>query len=554
MALDFNISGVDDPIKSNIKAFIDSKAYDCESVISPITQQHKAIKNQLQLAIQPFGYFNSTSKIQKNEKNSCDPVSIQIDLGPITTIKKSHIEIVDNDDQDFTFLINKHDLAAEKPFKQTSYQQLKAQLMDLAVEKLYLDADFETQKIEVFKSRNEAVIELIFVPGKRYQISDVNITLDTPFLQSELIEKMVGINPPQFITHSELYQLKRKLNSYGYFNQVLFNLDEEHKTNTGLPLNIKLSAAAKYDYAIGAGYSTDTGAKASFSYNNYRINERGHQFNGQMKLSELRNELASAYKIPSKDKPSNKWINLSLVYRDELTDNIDSETSKLGLSQTRIYKNKWQNINFIDLLHENFDTGVETGDSLLLVPGVSWSLTDTDNVARPSRGYRIQTEFKGASDAIFSDASFVQLTLSGKFIHSLGSKNRMLYRGMLGSTVSSDFDQIPTTYRFFAGGDQSIRGYDYQAISPFNDSGDLAGGKHTLVGSVEFEYQLTSQWALAVFTDFGDAFNDEFDFNYSVGSGVRWFSPIGPIRLDVGVPLDEDKSNFRLHITIGPDL
>jgi translocation and assembly module TamA len=130
----------------------------------------------------------------------------------------------------------------------------------------------------------------------------------------------------------------------------------------------------------------------------------------------------------------------------------------------------------------------------------------------------------------------------------------MLYRAQIGTTASSDFNELPTTYRFFAGGDQSIRGFDYESISPINDDGDLVGGKHQAIGSIEFEHQIASQWAVAAFTDFGDAFSEELDFKYSVGAGVRWFSPIGPIRVDLGVPINEDTKDFRLHVTIGPDL
>ena len=335
---------------------------------------------------------------------------------------------------------------------------------------------------------------------------------------------------------------------------MVFDIDQMAKVNGQVPINIKLIPAAKFDYSVGFGYSTDQGAKASFKYNNYRINDRGHQLNSHLNLSELSNEFASAYKIPSSKRPAAKWYSLQLGYRDETTDNVDSQTSKIGLSQTRIIANRWQNINFIDLLHETFDTGVVEGESLLVVPGISWSLTDADNLARPSHGYKVQTELKGASEDLFSDASFAQLTLSGKYIHSIGSTNRVLYRAQLGTTASSDFDELPTTYRFFAGGDQSIRGFDYETISPLNSSGDLAGAKHLAVASIEFEHQFAPQWAVAAFTDFGDAFSSEFTLKYSVGAGLRWFSPIGPIRVDVGVPIDQDAKNFRLHITVGPDL
>lgn len=553
-AINFKVEVANEQIKNNVLAYLESKTYDCHAVTSVISRQHKDLLSLVQSAVQPFGYFNSTIQVEVPQQSVCETIHLKITPGPLALIQASEIELIDSTDEDLSELLKTHELQSGQPLKQIEYERLKSKLVDLANEKFYLDAVFTAQKIDVYPETNHADISLKFKPGPRYKVSQVEIIVDEPFLSKELIDKMVNIKVGQHITQSQLYQIKQKLNSYGYFNQVLFEIDDSAKINGTVPLTINLTPAAKYDYSVGLGYSTDSGAKASFKYNNHRVNNRGHQFNSQLNLSELNNEFAAAYKLPSNSRPASKWFNIQLGYKDEQTNNIDSQTSKLGFSETRIHNNRWQNINFIDIVHETFDTGVDQGNSMLVVPGISWSLTDADNLARPTRGYKIQTELKGASEDLLSDASFAQLTLSGKFIHSIGSSNRFLYRAQLAATASSDFDEMPTTYRFFAGGDQSIRGYDYESISPQNASGDLAGGKHLAVASVEFEHQFAPQWAVAAFTDFGDAFSNKFDLNYSVGAGVRWFSPIGPIRVDVAVPLDQEQTSFRLHVTIGPDL
>lgn len=553
-AIEFQVDGVNDPIKANIKSYLKNKNFECEAVQSKITQQHRDMLKQVQQAVQPFGYFKPSLMIKNNEISQCEPLILSIDLGPETTLRAVDIKVLGDTDEAFEQLLNKNKLKVGQRLNQQRYEQLKSQLLELATEKLYLDAKFVETKLNVFTDENVAEIKLIFETGERYRISEVQINTSQSFLDNDLINRLVDIEPNSYVTQSQLYKAKQKLNSYGYFQQILFEVDEDKIVDGKVPLEITFSPAAKYDYSVGLGASTDRGGQASFKYNNYRINSKGHQFNAQLNLSQVNNEFISDYKIPAKLRPANEWFNVKLGYRDQRTDNVESQTSKLGLSQTTILNNRWQNINFIDVLHETFDTGIDQGESLLLVPGVSLSLTDADNLTRPNSGYKIQTEFKGASEDVLSDASFVQLTLFGKYIHSLGERNRMLYRARLGATASSDFDELPTTYRFFAGGDTSIRGYDFESISPLNDSGDTAGGKHLAVGSIEFEHQFAEQWAWAAFTDFGDSFSEDFDLKYSVGTGVRWFSPIGPIRVDVGVPLNQDENDFRLHITIGPDL
>ena len=109
--------------------------------------------------------------------------------------------------------------------------------------------------------------------------------------------------------------------------------------------------------------------------------------------------------------------------------------------------------------------------------------------------------------------------------------------------------------RFFTGGDTSVRGYQYGELGATNDLDEVVGGKHMLVGSVEYDMRVTGNWYAAVFVDSGNSFGDFTDMKLqqSVGLGVRWLSPIGPIRVDVAKALSEN-GGFRLHITMGPDL
>ena len=162
---------------------------------------------------------------------------------------------------------------------------------------------------------------------------------------------------------------------------------------------------------------------------------------------------------------------------------------------------------------------------------------------------------RGANDALGSDTTFVQGTAEGKWIWSLGDNRRILTRAQLGLTQEENFDALPPSVRFFAGGDQSIRGYDYETLGPVDDQGQVIGGTGIAVASFEYERHVRGKWSVAFFVDSGNAFKDStFDAKTSAGVGVRWQSPLGPIRLDIGVPLNDPLHDTRLHVSIGPDL
>ena len=162
---------------------------------------------------------------------------------------------------------------------------------------------------------------------------------------------------------------------------------------------------------------------------------------------------------------------------------------------------------------------------------------------------------RGAVETFLSDISFVQASVNAKFIRSFWENGRILVRGDLGITETSEFDRLPTSLRYFAGGDNSIRGFGYEDLGPRDEDGDVIGGKYLAVASVEYEHRIKEKWSVAGFVDAGNAFNSfSGDIEYGSGFGVRWLSPVGLIRVDLAMGLSEPDHPVRLHIVIGPDL
>src|SRR5699024_5397938 len=121
-------------------------------------------------------------------------------------------------------------------------------------------------------------------------------------------------------------------------------------------------------------------------------------------------------------------------------------------------------------------------------------------------------------------------------IQPLLKKGRIMARIDIGTTLTDKVTVLPSSVRFFAGGDHSVRGYGYQRLGPKNDEGDVIGGRHKLTGGIEYDYLFAPSWAWAVFVDAGNAYDtahaqlDDFETLYGYGAGIRWRSPIGPIR------------------------
>jgi translocation and assembly module TamA len=180
-----------------------------------------------------------------------------------------------------------------------------------------------------------------------------------------------------------------------------------------------------------------------------------------------------------------------------------------------------------------------------------WKQGDDPNL--PRRGQALAIELRAASRSAGSSVDFLQARVQGDWIRGIGADNRVLLRAELGATASPDFQDMPPSLRFYAGGDRSVRGFGYKEIGPDRD-GRVFGGRYLAVASVEFERMFTPEWGGAVFVDAGDAFDDRFDLQVGIGAGLRWRSPIGPVRVDLAHGIGEAGEAVSLHVRIGPDL
>ncbi|MBT8149663.1 MAG: BamA/TamA family outer membrane protein, partial [Gammaproteobacteria bacterium] len=187
---------------------------------------------------------------------------------------------------------------------------------------------------------------------------------------------------------------------------------------------------------------------------------------------------------------------------------------------------------------------------------ISASITRARGGLIPASGFSYAATLEGANDWLLSDASFFRLSGNARWLRSFG-KHRLLQGLQLGGIAlygSTRLDDIPSSLRFFAGGDQSIRGYDYKSIAPRGSDNELSGGKYLAVTRSEYGYRFARSWRAALFVDAGAAFNDANDkFYLGPGVGLHWLSPIGAVRFDIGVAASEDQS-IELHISLGPEL
>jgi translocation and assembly module TamA len=151
----------------------------------------------------------------------------------------------------------------------------------------------------------------------------------------------------------------------------------------------------------------------------------------------------------------------------------------------------------------------------------------------------------------------VQAHATVRWIKGLAGDSRLLLRGELGHTFSGEVSLLPPTLRFHAGGDRSIRGYGWREVGPrVGPPGKQfpVGARNVVTASVEYERYFNGPWGAAVFIDTGSAFDSKPDLHTGVGIGLRWRSPVGPLRVDLAHGLDDPDSPWQITLNFGADL
>ncbi len=550
------VEGVDGPLRDNVLAYLELNRFAGKPAPeeSRLRWLHANAERNIRDALEPFGYYEPVIEATLNRTAGGWEARYRIQPGRALRIAMLDVRVLGEGARDpiFQKLLASLPLAKGQILEQPKYEQIKQNLETLATERGYFDARFTERAIRVDLQTYEAVISLHYDTGQRYRFGDISFKQD--ILSPKLLNRYPRFKPGDPYDANELLKLQSDLGSSPYFSQVQINAQPDDATDTA-PVDVTLEPNKKRKYSAGLGYGTDTGVRGKLKMEQRWINRQGHHYEAEMQLSPIKSLIGGKYMIPGRDPITDEYA-LTAGYTLQSNDQ-DFELIALGGSWQR-QDGKWLKNYNLSFQYEDYQVGDEPrATSLLLIPGLNWTWVDADDRLYTTRGLLFGFELRGASTALLSDINFVQGVLRLKGVYALNDDSRLLARGDLGATaIREDFEELPASLRFYTGGDASVRGYSYNSIGPTDDQGKVVGGKNLLVGSLEYEHRVWNDWSLAAFVDSGDAFNGAApEMKTGVGVGVRWRSPVGPVRIDFASGLDRPPGDtFRFSFSIGPDL
>ena len=288
--------------------------------------------------------------------------------------------------------------------------------------------------------------------------------------------------------------------------------------------------------------------------------DRGHRLRFELKASQITRRVDARYDIPIGD-PALERFSLEAVNKFEDQGDLDTNETSITPSITRV-RGGWQWVSRVSATRTSTDDGLTKQFSNLLVPGITLASVPEGFLGESLFSRALYVELIGSQKTLGSDSDFLRLLVQSERQFNLSRKWHLLLRGELGASLVKNFDELPGIYRFFAGGDRSVRGFGYQSLSPeqpvLQRDGTTkitdVGGKHLVVASLEIVRDLPRNLAVATFIDAGNAFDHFGDkLEYAAGIGFRYRLPVVSLGVDVAKPLSTS-GGWRLHLNITPKL
>ena len=550
---DIEVEGLSSALRKNVEARLSIlKAVEAQTDENPVSNRrlralNRVAEKDIASALQPYGYYGPV--ITTDFDPDARRATYTVEAGPRTVVRRFTLDW-EGEGTDFTPLRSipeRFTLKVGDPLRHKRYEADKSLLTQAAFEMGFLDARFTSSVMRVWADEQQADIEWRFDTGQRWAFGF--ITIEESAVDADVIARYLRIYPGDPFSPQAVLDTQFALNDLGYFDKVEIIPEREAQSDGQIPLRIHTTPRKGALYSTGIGYGTDTGARLSLGAEWRRLNRRGHKLRTDIRLSEVQNRLIAEYRIPLGNKQGEQ-LSFTAGSLDEKFDTGDTLKYEFGVSLDRT-PGSWQRRMYLNFEHEESDLGDTQQSSDLLIPGISLNRSSLDDPIHPRRGWSVFVDVHGANANALSTTTFLQTSMLLRGALPLWDGARLLLRTELGASFNDEFNELPASQRFFAGGDQSVRGYGYRTIGPTDDSGEVVGGEYLTTASAELDQTLIGNWGAALFYDLGGVDNDPGPkLLQGGGAGLRYRAPIGFVQIDVGYPIDRPDDGPRLHIGV----
>jgi len=404
-------------------------------------------------------------------------------------------------------------------------------------------------------------VELAVEPGPYATFGESRIEgLDA--VDPEVARRALGWREGEPFDATKVAAARRALAQTGLFSTIAVDWPEAPGAGGRLPVRVRLAEGKHRVIGAGVSYSTSegVGTKAYWGHDNLFGSAEAFRIEGV--LAELRQGVTATLRKPWFLRPD-QALRFDLGVQHESLEAYESDSARAGVALERELSERLTASVGVAFEHSVIE---EQGEAMtrdefdLLDLPLTLAYDGADDLLNPRRGWRADLAVTPTQGVLDTEAAFLTIAPGGSAYFPLDAEARhvLALRASAGTIKGESRRGIPATRRFYAGGGETVRGYGFQLVGPLDANDEPIGGTSLLAGSVELRSMVTESIGLVAFVDAGNVYEEslpDFDEGLRVGAGVglRYYTPVGPLRLDLAVPLDKRDvdDSFQVYVSFG---
>ena len=529
-----------------------------------------ATPEQVRGLLQARGHFKPEVHIEVNEApgSSVVDVRIQVQPGPLTRVSKVTIVYegeldarAADDDLTAQALIERvaedWALPEGEVFTQPDWSSAKNAAMAMLRARGYPSASWSGTSVTVDPDTQQAKLFLVADSGPAYRFGQIVIE-GLQRLPASAIVNVAPFKPGDPYNEQQVIDWQERISKLALFDSLYVNVDMDPSQAKAATVIVQLKERPLQNATVGVGISTDTGPRLSLEHVHRNAWDTEWQVKTKAQLGVK--ESSGGLDLTSLPWPGRRK-GLVSVQGSYLVDSDDNVTTSQYLKVGQLREgNRLERTDYVAL--QRAEVRSQANEVVSLATAYSWTtqfiFRDVDNRVSPTEGTTTLAEATGGRSysALVAPGMFARTYLRITWYQPFLDAWHATARGEVGQIFAADDTSIPDTLLFRAGGDESVRGYAYRSLGVTKD-GVVVGGRSMATTSLELARPIVSSlptlWG-AVFVDAGDAASrfGNLSMHVGYGAGLRYRSPVGPLRLDVAHGVREQ--GWRLHFSVGISL
>ena len=528
----------------------------------------RAAPAQARGLLETEGYFNADVKVTREDGPNGRPLlRVLVNPGPRTTVASFQLDAKFDAADEAAGRKTLEQLRAQwplkqgQPFRQTLWNDAKNTTLARLRAEGYASAGWRETSAVVDAPNNSVKLELEADGGPLYRLGEVRIEgLDR--YGADSVKRLATFRPGEPYSEKLLLDFQERLQKVGLFEGASVELVPDVETHAAAPVVVRVKELPLQQATVGIGYSANVGPRLSLEHYHRRV----FNFAGSDWVAKNKIELGPSLKSWEGGLTSHPLADLyrnliagtaSQLRTDDQT--LTSWSARVGRTQDTP---RFERLYFAELSHARLDGTTLTSSADAVTANYHWIRRDLDSVLLPTRGnsLSLQTALgygRGTQSVlgvtIEERGPFARLYGRYTWYRPIGKDWYATTRVEAGQVFTKQVIGVPDTLLFRAGGDDSVRGYGYRTLGPVV-SDVVTSGRTLLTGSVEVARPISPKYPAfwwAAFIDAGNAADRWSDLHPVVGYGVglRWRSPVGPLRVDLAY--GQEVRQFRVHFSVG---